>query len=119
MVGSLMYLTTTRPDIMFSINLVARFMNQPHESHLKEAKRILRYVSGTIFFGLFYNATNNFNVVAYTDADWVGSLDDRKNTSGYAFLFGENLVSWSNKKQPTVSLSMTKAKYIATSSTST
>jgi hypothetical protein len=86
---------------------------------LAAAKRILRYVSGTKFFGLFYNATNDSNVVAYTDADWAGCLDDRKSTSGYAFLFGGNLVSWSSKKQPIVSLSTTEAEYIATSSTST
>jgi hypothetical protein len=119
MVGSLMYLTTTRPDIMFSVSLVARFMNQPHESHWQAAKRILRYVSGTRFFGLFYNATNDINVIAYTDADWAGSLDDRRSTSGYAFLFGGNLVSWSSKKQPTVALSTAEAEYIAASSTST
>jgi hypothetical protein len=64
MVGILMYLTTTRPNIMFFVILVARFMNKPHESHWKAAKRILRYVSGTIIFGLFYNATSKFNVVA-------------------------------------------------------
>jgi hypothetical protein len=104
---------------MFYVILVARFMNQPHESHWQEAKRILRYVSGNRFFGFFYNATNNFNVVAYTDANWVGSLDDRKSTLGYAFIFGGNLVSWSNKTQPIVSLSTAKVEYIAASSTRT
>jgi hypothetical protein len=119
LIGSLMYLTSTRPDIMFVVSLVARFMHQPHESHWRAAKRILRYVSGTKFYGLFYTSANDSNVVAYTDADWAGSLDDRKSTSGYAFLFGGNLVSWSSKKQPTVALSTAEAEYLVASSTST
>ena len=69
-IGILMYLTTTRIDIMFVVSLVFRFMHQPHETHWRAAKRILRYVSGTKSFGLFYSATNDSNVVAYTNADW-------------------------------------------------
>jgi hypothetical protein len=61
---------------MFVVSLVARFMHQPHESHWQETKRIIRYVSGTIFFGLFYNDTNDSNVVVYTNADWVGCSDN-------------------------------------------
>ena len=105
LIGSLMYMTSTRLDIMFVVSLVSRFMHQPHESHWQATKRILRYVSGTKFYGLFYTSANDSNAVAYTDADWEGSLDDQKSTSGYAFLFGGNLVSWSSKKQPTVALS--------------
>jgi hypothetical protein len=119
MIGSLMYLTSTRPYIMFVVSLVSRFMHQPHESHWRESKRILRYVSGTNFYGLFYTSANDSNVVAYTDADWAGNLDDRKSTSGYDFLFGGNLVSWSSKKKPTVALSTTESEYILASSTST
>jgi len=76
LIGSLMYLTTTRSNIMFTVNLVVRFMHQPHESHWWETTIILIYVSGTNFFGIFYNATNDFNVATYIDANWVGSLDD-------------------------------------------
>ena len=119
LVGSLMYLTATRPDIMYAVNLVARFMHQPHESHWRIAKRILRYVSGTKFYGLFYDAYNDSNLVAYIDADWEGSLDDQKSTSGYIFLFGGKPISWSSKKQPTVALSTAEVEYIAASSTCT
>ena len=94
-------------------------MYQPHESHWRESKGILKYVSGTKFYGLFYTSANDSNVLAYIDADWVGSLDDRKSTSGYAFLFGGSLVSWCNKKKPIVALSTTEEEYIVASSTST
>ena len=109
LIGSLMYLMATRPYIMLAVSLVSRFMHQPHESHWWATKRILRYVSGTKFYGLFYTSANDSNVVAYTDADWAGNLDDRKSTSGYNFLFGGNPVSWRKKKQPIVALSTTKA----------
>jgi hypothetical protein len=114
-----MYLTSTRPDNMFVVDLVARLMHQPHESHWREAKRIFRCVSGTKFYGLFYTYANDSNVVEYTNADWEDSLDDRKSTSGYDFLFGGNLVSWSNKEQPIFALSTAEAEYIVVSSTST
>ena len=117
--ASLWSLTSTRQDVMFFVILVARFMHQPHESHWWEAKRILRYVSGTKFYGLFYTSANDSNVVAYIDANWAGNLDDRKSAFGYAFLFGENLVSWSSKKKPIVALYTSKAKYLTTSSPST
>jgi hypothetical protein len=113
MIGSLMYPTSTRRDIMFDVSLVSRFMHQPHESHWRATERILRYVSGTKFYGLFYTSANDSNLVSYTDVDWAGNLDDRKSTFGYAFLFGGNLVSWSNKNQPIVALSTTEAGYIA------
>ena len=104
-----MYLTSTRIDIMFVVSLVARFMHQPHESHWREAKRILRYVSGTTFYRLFYTSSNDSNVVAYTYADWEGSLDDQKSSYGYAFIFVGNIVSWSSKKKSMVALSTTEA----------
>ena len=94
---------------MFAVSLVARFMHKPHESHWRAAKRILRYVSGTKFYGLFYTSADDSNVVAYTNAYWEKSLDDRKSTSGYAFIFGGNLVSWSRKNKPIVALSTTEA----------
>ena len=80
---------------MFVVSLVARFMHQPHEYHWRAR--------------LFYTSANDSNVVAYTDVDWVGSLDVRKSTSGYTFIFGVNLVSWSSKRKPTVALSTTEA----------
>jgi hypothetical protein len=92
------------------VSLIARFMYQPCESHWWEAKIILRNVSGTNFFGLFYNATNDSNVVAYTDEDWEGILDDRKSTSEYVSLFERILIFWSSNKQLTITLSTVEAK---------
>ena len=81
MVGSLMYLTTTRPYIMHAVSLIFRFMETPKDSHWQAGKRILRYVKGTKGFGILYTAVNDFNLVGYTDSDWAGSIDDRKSTS--------------------------------------
>ncbi|XP_057823915.2 secreted RxLR effector protein 161-like [Cryptomeria japonica] len=118
LVGSLMYLTTMRPDIMYVVSLVSRFMQDPHESHWRTAKRILRYVSGTQTFGIQYSPTDKFEVVGYTDSDWVGSMDDRKSSFGYVFSFGYGVVSRSSKKQATVALSSIEAEYMAASSAS-
>ena len=109
LIGCLMYLTSTRPETVFDVSLVARFMHQPYKSNWLASKRILKYVSSTKFYGLFYTFANDSNVVAYTDVDCAGILDDRKSASRYDFLFGGNLVSWSNKNQPTVALSIVEA----------
>eukprot|EP01018_Ginkgo_biloba_P027335 Gb_24906 [translate_table: standard] len=114
LVGSLMYLTSTRPDIMYAVSLVSRFMQDPSETHFRVAKRILRYVNGTCNFGIWYTSSDVFGLVGYTDSDWAGSIDDRKSTSGYAFNLGSGVISWSSKKQSTVSLSTAEAEYIAT-----
>ncbi|XP_057843124.1 secreted RxLR effector protein 161-like [Cryptomeria japonica] len=98
LVGSLMYLTTMRPDIMYDVSVVSRFMQDPHESHWLAAKRILRYVSGTHNFDIQYSPTDKFELVGYTDSDWAGSVDDRKSTSGYVFFLGSRVVSRSSKK---------------------
>lgn len=113
--GSLMYLTTTRPDIMYAVSLISRFMQDPHESHWRVAKRILRYVSGTHNFGIHYSPTKQFELVGYTNSDWAGSVDDRKSTSGYVFSLGSGVVSWSSKKQATVALSSAEAEYMVAS----
>jgi hypothetical protein len=93
LVGSLLYLTTTRPDIMYATNLVSRFMESPKDSHWKMAKRILRYVVGTLNFGLWYTQFDDNHLSGYTDSDFAGSLDDRKNTLGHVFHLGKNLIS--------------------------
>jgi hypothetical protein len=113
LVGSLMYLTATRPDIAYSVSLISRFMEDPKESHFMAAKRILRYLQGTQNLGIFYKAGGNEELIAYTDSDYAGDLDDRKSTSGYAFLLGGGVISWVSKKQPVVSLSTTEAEFIA------
>ena len=113
MVGSLMYLTATRPNLMYAINLISRFMESPKESHWKVGKRILRYVAGTLGYGLWYTHTLDITLTGYIDSDFASSLNDRKSTSGYAFHLGTNLISWASQKQPIVSMSSTEAKYVA------
>ena len=116
MVGSLMYLTATRPDLMFIVNLISRYMERPTESHLPTAKRALRYIKGTVSLGMFYKKGGSEELVGYTDSDYAGDQDDRKSTSGYVFLMSSGAISWSSKKQPVVALSTTEAEFIATAS---
>jgi hypothetical protein len=116
MIGSLLYATTTRPDIMQVVGLVGRFQSTPKETHLKEVKRIFIYLQATLDFGLWYPKTKEFTLNAYTDADWEGSIDDRKSTSGGAFFLGKCLVAWLSKKQTSISLSTTEEEYIVVAS---
>jgi histone deacetylase 1/2 len=112
-VGSLQYLTLTRPDISFAVNKVCQFLSQPTEVHWEAVKRILRYVKGTLDTGLRIRKSPQQNISIFTDADWAGCVDDRRSTSGFAVFVGPNLISWSSKKQPTVSRSSTEAEYKA------
>ncbi|XP_020218798.1 uncharacterized protein LOC109802019 [Cajanus cajan] len=112
-VGSLMYLTATRPDIMYSVSLISRYMENPTEIYLLAAKRILRYLQGTREFGLFYKKGEKSNLLGFTDSDYVGDQDDRKSTSGFLFMLGTSVVSWFSKKQPFVTLSSTEAEFVA------
>eukprot|EP00268_Persea_americana_P068892 TRINITY_DN9688_c0_g1_i1.p1 TRINITY_DN9688_c0_g1~~TRINITY_DN9688_c0_g1_i1.p1 ORF type:complete len:612 (-),score=107.26 TRINITY_DN9688_c0_g1_i1:387-2222(-) len=112
-VGSLMYLTATRPDIMHAVSLVSRYMESPTEVHLHAAKRILRYLSGTIDYGLFYKRGVKSGLFGFSDSDYAGDPNDPKSTSGYVFLMGSAAVSWSSKKQPIVTLSTTEAEFVA------
>ena len=115
MIGSLLYLTASRPDIMFSVCMCARFQANPKESHLTAVKQILRYLKDTSDFGLFYPKSSSFDLVSYSDADFAGSKSDHKSTSGTCHFLGNSLVSWFSKKQNSVSLSTTEAEYIAAS----
>ncbi|XP_043694337.1 secreted RxLR effector protein 161-like [Telopea speciosissima] len=119
MIRSLLYLTASRPDIMQSVCLVARFQSNPKETHLLAVKRIFRYIRGTMEYGLWYPKTENFSLTAFSDADWAGSIDDRKSTSGGALFLGKSLVAWHSKKQESVSLSTAEAEYIATTASCT
>eukprot|EP00253_Pinus_taeda_P004727 PITA_04727 len=94
MIGSLMYLTPTRLDIMYAMSLVSRFILTPKETHWQAMKRILRYINGKKQHGILYTRTSDFMLVGYTDSDWVGRVDDRKNTSGYVFHLGSGSISW-------------------------
>ncbi|XP_061360745.1 secreted RxLR effector protein 161-like [Gastrolobium bilobum] len=112
-VGNLMYLTATRPDIMYSVSLISRYMENPTEIHLLAAKRILRYLQGTRTFGIFYKKGVKSDLVGFTDSDYAGDQDDRKSTSGYVFMIGTGAISWASKKQPIFTLSSTEAKFVA------
>jgi hypothetical protein len=118
LVGSLLYLTATRLDIMYATSLVSRFMESPKDSHWRIEKRILRYVAGTLNFGLWYTQSDSNQLFGYTDSDFAGSLDDRKSTSGYVFQLGTNLISWASKKQPIVSISSAEVEYVVATSAS-
>ena len=97
--GSLIFLTHTRPDITYSVSLVSRYMTNLSEIHMEAAKRILRYVKGTLNFGIHYYSFEKFNLVGFSDSDWGGSVDDGKSTSGNCFSFGSGLITWSKKKK--------------------
>ena len=113
LVGSLRYLTCTRPDILYATGLVSRYMETPTTTHFKSAKRILRYLKGTINFGLFYSISADYKLVGYSDSDWAGNIDDRKSTTGFVFFMGDTAFTWLSKKQPIVTLSTCEAEYVA------
>lgn len=113
LVGSLQYLTLTRPDLSFSVNYVSQFMHSPHMSHLKYVRRILRYLKGTLDLGLSLTADTSLALSAFSDADWAGCQMTRRSTTGYCTFLGSNIVSWCAKKQTTVARSSTEAEYRA------
>ncbi|KAM2172488.1 hypothetical protein FF2_035315 [Malus domestica] len=116
-VSALQYLTFTRPDIAFSVHQVCQFMHCPMESHYAVVKRILRYLQGTIDFGIQFSK-RDLDLHAFSDADWAGDSNDRRSTTCLVVYIGSNPISWSSKKQNTVSRSSIEAKYRALSSTS-
>jgi hypothetical protein len=118
LVGSLMHLMIgTRPDIANAVNIVSRFAANPSEAHMEAAKRILRYIKGTVDFKLHLQAAGTDSdlplLTGYSDADWGGDLVERKSTSGYVFRLGNAAISWQSKRQPTVALSSTESEYMA------
>ena len=115
-VGSLMFLTHTRPDIAYSVSLVPRYMAKPSEIHMKACKIIERYVKGTLNFGIHYFTSNNSELAGFNDSNWGGSLEDRNSTSSNCFSFGSGMINWSLKKKSIVSLSSTEAEYVAITS---
>lgn len=115
LVGSLMYLTATRPDITYGVSLISRFMEQPKRTHWEAGKRILRYVRGTLGDGIYYQKANGTKVIGYCDSDWAGSIDDSKSTSGNVFFVGSSAITWMSKKQQVVALSTAEAEYISLS----
>ena len=117
LIGCLMYLTATRPDIMFSVSLLSRFMHCACEVHFQAAKRIVRYIKGTTNYGIKYSYCQNFKLHGYSDSDWAGSIDDMRSTTGFCFNFGSGIFSWSSKKQDVIAQSTAEAEYVAANAT--
>ncbi|RVW40297.1 Retrovirus-related Pol polyprotein from transposon RE1 [Vitis vinifera] len=117
-VGSLMYLTSTRPDIMHAINLISRYMENPTKVHLLAAKRIFRYLKGTVDFGILYKMGEKSSLIGFSYSDYAGDLDDRKSTFGAVFMLNSGAITWSSKKQQIVTLSTMEAKFVAAASSS-
>ncbi|GJU62350.1 hypothetical protein Tco_1244185 [Tanacetum coccineum] len=113
MIGSLMYLTASRPDIMFAVCACSRFQVTPKTSHLQAVKRIFRYLKGKPKLGLWYPRESSFDLVAYSDSDYGGANLDRKSTTGGCQFLGHRLISWQCKKQTIVATSTTEAEYVA------
>nr|GEZ89962.1 retrovirus-related Pol polyprotein from transposon TNT 1-94 [Tanacetum cinerariifolium] len=114
-IGSLMYLTSSRPDIVQAVCFYARYQSRPTEKHLKEVKRIFRYLRGNVYMGLWYPKSSSFELTAFSDADHVGCIDSRKSTSRGIQFLGDKLVSWMSKKQNCTAMSFVEAEYVALS----
>ncbi|GJS41634.1 hypothetical protein Tco_0566677 [Tanacetum coccineum] len=115
MIGTLMYFTSSRPDLTFSVCMCARYQAKLTENHLNAVKRIFKYLRGTVNRGLWYPKDSSIALTAYADADHAGCQDTRRSTSGCMQLLGDRLVSWSSKRHKSVAISSTKAEYIALS----
>jgi hypothetical protein len=115
LIGSLMYLVNTRPDICYAMSALSEFMSQPKQMHWVAAKYVLRYLRGTVGYGLRYASNVDMRLQGYVDSDWARSAVDKKSTFEGCFSFGSSMVSWCSRKQTFVALSTAKAKYIAVS----
>jgi hypothetical protein len=116
MIGSLLYLTATRPDIQFTMGLCARFQASPRSSHQTIVQWIFRYLKHTPEFRIWYSASSSLDLVGFSDADFMGCGIDRKSTSGTCHFLGSSLICWSSQKQSSVAQSTTKAEYVAAAS---
>ncbi|XP_019198669.1 PREDICTED: uncharacterized protein LOC109192467 [Ipomoea nil] len=112
-VGALQYLTITRPHLAYAVNRLCQFMHSPTVDHWALVKRVLRYIKGTLDYGLRLTSSPSTSIHAFPDSDWAGCPIDRKSTSGFAVYLGTNLISWLSKKQRTVARSSTEAEYKA------
>ncbi|KAK3153574.1 hypothetical protein QOZ80_2BG0177540 [Eleusine coracana subsp. coracana] len=116
MIGSLLYMMVTRPDIHFGVCLCARFQTSPRVTHRKAVKRIFRYLKYILEFGLWYSASSSLDLIGYSDADFVGCRIDRNNTSGTCHFLGTSLICWSSHKQSSVAQSTIEVEYVAVAS---
>ena len=109
--------TATRPDIAAAVGVLSQYMSRPSKDHWIGVKHVLRYLKGTLMYGLKFSAHEEEpELLGYSDVDWAGDVDTRRSTSGYVFQIGSSTVSWSSKKQATVAKSSTEAEYVALSS---
>ncbi|XXG45961.1 hypothetical protein AAC387_Pa02g0911 [Persea americana] len=115
LVGSLIYLTITRPDISYMVNLMSQFMTAPRYLHLAVVRRIIQYLIRTPTRGFFFPSNNHLSLKAYSDADWAGCPDTHRSTTGWCMFLGDSLISWKCKKHEKVSKSSTEAEYRAMS----
>ena len=113
LIGCLMYLTATRPDILNVVSILSRFMHCASELHLRSAKRVIRYIKGTSDFGVKFTRSKEFKLVGFSNSDWGGSIDDMRTTSGYCFSFGSSVFSRSSEKQEIVAQSIAEAEFVA------
>ncbi|KAI3739249.1 hypothetical protein L2E82_29648 [Cichorium intybus] len=111
LVGKLIYLAHTRPDIAYAVGVVSQFMHEPQAAHMEAVIRIIRYLKGTSNHGVLFKSNGHLEIQAYTDADWAGDKRNRRSTSGYFTLVGGNLVTWRSKKQKVVALSSAEAEF--------
>jgi hypothetical protein len=118
MIGSLMYLTNTRPDICFVVNTLSQYLVEPRCVQLVATKHVMRYLKGMLDYGLYYTGDCEFMLYGYTDSDWDGSASDRKNTLGCCFSLGSAMTSWKSKNKSSISLSTVEVEYIAACSAS-
>jgi len=114
LVGSLRYMTFTRPDILFRVRLMSRFMETPPITYFKALKRILLYIKGIVDFTLLYEYSNSFELMSYIDNDWAEDIDDRKSTTCFVFYVGDTTFIFSSKKQHIFTLSTYKVEYVVT-----
>ena len=112
-IGSLMYLTNTRPDICFVVNTLSQYLVNPKQVHLVGAKHVMRYLKGTLDYGLRYTSSGEIKLHGYVDSDCVGSAKDEKSTSGCCFSLGFGMISWFSIKHSNIALSTAEAEYIA------
>ncbi|XP_015971347.1 uncharacterized mitochondrial protein AtMg00810-like [Arachis duranensis] len=117
LVGGLVYLTVTRPDFAYPFHVLIQFLLAPRTTHYAAVLRILRYIKGTLFHGLYFSAHSSLSLQAYSDADWAGDPTDRRSTTGYCLFLGDALISWRAKKQTFTARSSTEAEYRALADT--
>ncbi|XP_019177874.1 PREDICTED: uncharacterized protein LOC109173072 [Ipomoea nil] len=117
LVGKLLYLTNTRPDISYAVQQLSQFVDKPRHTHLTAAHRVLRYLKGSPGNGLFYSSNSDIKVQGFSDSDWATCAESRKSITGYCIYIGKYLVSWRTKKQATISRSSSEAEYRALAST--